>query len=188
MVIQKCEKSKKWIFSKNCLKLFVSGREKSAHFRAHYLFWPNTFCLAQTSANQETLLKYWFPRKLPKTKNDTFFSKKVFFLTRVKKWVLLTVFLKNCVFSENTFFIVFSENTAVAKKRYVEKQKIYEKLWVVFEHGKGVFLFVHALMLLWFVFVCLVKLQECLKSLFFLPNCLGFCGGGLFLFTWVWKV
>ena len=43
VVIQKCEKAKKWIFSKNCLTLFVSGREKNAHFRAHYLFWPNFF-------------------------------------------------------------------------------------------------------------------------------------------------
>ena len=34
---------KKWIFSKNCLTLFVSGREKNAHFRAHYLFWPKFF-------------------------------------------------------------------------------------------------------------------------------------------------
>ena len=34
------KKAKKWIFSKNCLTLFVSGREKKAHFRAHYLFWP----------------------------------------------------------------------------------------------------------------------------------------------------
>ena len=35
---------KKWIFSKNCLTLFVSGREiKNAHFRAHYLFWPKIF-------------------------------------------------------------------------------------------------------------------------------------------------
>ena len=46
---------KKWIFSKNCLTLFVSGREKkNAHFRAHYLFWP-TFFLDQNSAKQETL-------------------------------------------------------------------------------------------------------------------------------------
>ena len=44
VAIQKCEKAKKWIFSKNCLTLFVSGREKKkAHFRAHYLFWPNFF-------------------------------------------------------------------------------------------------------------------------------------------------
>ena len=32
VVIQKCEKSKKWIFSKNCLTLFVSGREKKRAF------------------------------------------------------------------------------------------------------------------------------------------------------------
>ena len=36
-------KNKKWILSKNCLTLFVSGREKNAHFRAHYLFWPKMF-------------------------------------------------------------------------------------------------------------------------------------------------
>ena len=35
---------KKWIFSKNCLTLFVSGREEqNAHFRAHSLFWPKMF-------------------------------------------------------------------------------------------------------------------------------------------------
>ena len=56
VVIQKCEKAKKWIFCKNCLTLFVSGREKSAHFRAHYLFRPKFF-LDQNSANQEKLKK-----------------------------------------------------------------------------------------------------------------------------------
>ena len=35
---------KNWIFSKNCLTLFVSGREtKNAHFRCNYLFWPKFF-------------------------------------------------------------------------------------------------------------------------------------------------
>ena len=35
---------KTWIFCKNWLTLFVSGREKkNAHFRAHYLFWPKFF-------------------------------------------------------------------------------------------------------------------------------------------------
>ena len=45
VVIQKCEKSKKcfFFFCKNCLTLFVAGREKNAHFRAHYLFWPKKF-------------------------------------------------------------------------------------------------------------------------------------------------
>ena len=37
------KKNQKWLFGKNCLTLFVSGREKNAHFRAHYLFWPNFF-------------------------------------------------------------------------------------------------------------------------------------------------
>ena len=41
VVIQKCEKAQKMDFCKNCLTLFVSGREKNAHFRAHYLFWPH---------------------------------------------------------------------------------------------------------------------------------------------------
>ena len=43
VVIQKVRKRKKQGFFKTCLTLFVSGREKNAHFRAHYLFWPKTF-------------------------------------------------------------------------------------------------------------------------------------------------
>ena len=39
----KIVKIKKWIFSKNWLTLFVSGREKKRGFRAHYLFWPKMF-------------------------------------------------------------------------------------------------------------------------------------------------
>ena len=48
VVIQKCEKSKKWIFSKNCLTLFVSGREKKRAFSctlsglAQNFFWTTT--------------------------------------------------------------------------------------------------------------------------------------------------
>ena len=34
----------------NCLTLFVSGREKNAHFRVHYLFWP-----AKTSFETKTV-------------------------------------------------------------------------------------------------------------------------------------
>ena len=51
----------------------------------------------------------------------------------------------NCVFeilcfSENTIFIVFSANTTFQKQKlHAEKQNIYEKLWVVFEHGQMVF-------------------------------------------------
>ena len=76
VVIQKCEKSKNWSFSKNCLTLFVSGREKNVHFRAHYLFWPKMFWTqtVRTGKHYETLLqKVCIQRKLPKTKSDTFF-------------------------------------------------------------------------------------------------------------------
>ena len=47
VVIQKCEKSKKWIFSKNSLTLFVSGREKKTAFSCTLsvlakFFWTKT--------------------------------------------------------------------------------------------------------------------------------------------------
>ena len=48
VVIQKCEKSKKWIFSKNSLTRFVSGREKKRAFSctlsvlAKMFFWTKT--------------------------------------------------------------------------------------------------------------------------------------------------
>ena len=48
VVIQKCEKSKTWIFSENCLTLFVSGREKKRAFSctlsvlAKNFFWTKT--------------------------------------------------------------------------------------------------------------------------------------------------
>ena len=45
---------KNGFLAKNCLTLFVSGREKNAHLRAHYLFWPKIF-LDQNSVNQEKL-------------------------------------------------------------------------------------------------------------------------------------
>ena len=45
----------------------------------------------------------------------------------------------------------------------LKKTKIYEKLWVVFEHGKKVFLFFFfkVLMLLWFVVCVFGKVATC---------------------------
>ena len=54
VVIQKCEKSKKWIFSKNCLTLFVSGREKKRAFSCTLSVLAKIF-LDQNSVNQEKL-------------------------------------------------------------------------------------------------------------------------------------
>ena len=99
VVIQNCEKSKKWIFSKNCLTLFVSGREKkNAHFRAHHLFWPNFF-FGPKQCKAGNTIKIGVSAEIvkkQKAKMTPFFGKGCF-STRLKKWVLLTVFLKSCV-------------------------------------------------------------------------------------------
>ena len=54
VVIQKCERSKKWIFSKNWLTLFVSGREKKRAFSCTLSVLAKFF-LDQNSVKQETL-------------------------------------------------------------------------------------------------------------------------------------
>ena len=58
-----------------------------------------------------------------------FFEKGVFFWHGWKKWVLLTVFLKSCVFSESTVFKLFSAKHSFSKTKTVwwKKQKSYEK-------------------------------------------------------------
>ena len=97
MVIQKYEKSKKGFF-KNCLTLFVSGREKNAHFRAHYLFWPNFF--TKTDRTTKHYKNRAFSGKCPKPKMTPFFWKRCFSIWS-KNWVLLIVFCKA------VFFLVF---------------------------------------------------------------------------------
>ena len=70
------KKQKKWIFSKNCLTLFVSGREtKNAHFRAHYLFWP-TFFFGPKQCKAENTTKIGVSADIAKNKYDTFFGEK----------------------------------------------------------------------------------------------------------------
>ena len=102
VVIQKCEKAKKWIFSKNCLTLFVSGREKNAHFRAHYLFWPKFFFGPKQCKPGKTI-KIVVSAEIAQNQKWHLFFEKGVFLTWVKKWVLLTVFLKSCVFLKALF-------------------------------------------------------------------------------------
>ena len=103
VVMQKCEKSKKWIFSKNCLTLFVSGREtKNAHFRCNYLFWPKFF-FGPKQCKAENTIKIGVSADIAKKTKMTPFLGKRCFLTWLKKWVLLTVFLKSCVFLKTQF-------------------------------------------------------------------------------------
>ena len=53
-IIQKCEKIKKRIFSKNCLTLFVSGKEKTRIF-VHTICFGKKVFFDQNSVNQEKL-------------------------------------------------------------------------------------------------------------------------------------
>ena len=105
-----------FFFCKNCLTLFVSGREKKAHFRAHYLFWPKSFFGPKQCKPGKTIKIVVSAEIGQNTKMTPFFGKKCF-LTWVKKWVLLTVFLKSCVFSENTILIVFSAKPSFSKAK-----------------------------------------------------------------------
>ena len=128
VVIQKCEKSKKWIFSKNWLTLFVSVREKKRAFSCTLSVLAKNFFGPKTVQTRKNYKNSGFSGNCPKPKMTPFFGKGCF-LTWVKKWVLLTVFFKSCVFLKTQFLSCFQQNTAFQKQKlYVEKkQKIFEK-------------------------------------------------------------
>ena len=129
VVIQKCEKKQKLkngFFAKIAWHHFGQEGRKNAHFRAHYLFWPNIF-LDQNSVNQEKLKKKsGFSGNCPKPKMTPFFENGVFW--HGWKSGFYCAFEKLC-FSGNTIFIVFSAKHSFSKAKMVcwKEQKIYEK-------------------------------------------------------------
>ena len=136
MVIQKCEKSKKWIFSKNFLTLFVSGREKKRAFSWHYLFWPKFFGPKQCKPGNT--IKIGVSAEIAQNQKLHLFFEKGVFLTWVKKWVLLTVLLKSCVFWKHYFYSVFSKHSfSKAKPVCWKKGKLWkiEGCFGIWQHG-----------------------------------------------------
>ena len=115
----KNEKNEKTGFSsKNCLTLFVSGREKNTHFRAHYLFWPNIF-RAKTVKTKKHNKDSGFSGNCPKPKKKLtpfFFRKRCFFGMGEKVVFTNCVFEKLCS-SENTNFIVRSAKPSSCSKK-----------------------------------------------------------------------
>ena len=93
---------KKWIFSKNCLTLFVSGREKKRAFSCTLSVLAKIFFWTKTVQSRKHYKNRGFSGNCQKAKMTPFFSKRCF-LTWLKKWVLLTVFLKSCVFLKTLF-------------------------------------------------------------------------------------
>ena len=133
VVIQKCENQKKWIFSKNWLTLFVSGREKNAHFHT-----------IKTGVSVEIAKKQ---------KWHLFFGKRCF-LTWLKKWVLLTVFLKSCVLLKTLF-----SKTACWKNN----RNLVKSSGLFLNMAKWCFggLFFEVLILKGLFLVCLALFQKC---------------------------
>ena len=90
---------KKWIFSKNWLTLFVSGREKNAHFRAHYLFWPKIFFGPKQCKPGKTIKKVVSAEIAQNQKWHLFLEKGAFVLNH-HVWFIFALYL---VF----FFLLF---------------------------------------------------------------------------------
>ena len=136
----KNEKMKKWIFSKNCLTLFVSGRQKTnAHFRAHYLFWANNF-LTKTVKTRKSSKINGFSGNCPKPKMTPFLKKVLFFDMGEKVGFTSCVLEKLCS-SENTMLIVFSAKHSSCNKKTL--CWITDNLWKIvgcfWTWRKGVF-------------------------------------------------
>ena len=93
---------KKWIFSKNCLTVFVSGREKKRAFSLQLSVLAKiSFGPKQCKAGNT--IKIGVSAEIAKKQKWHLFFEKGVFWHGWKKWVLLTVFLKSCVFLKTLF-------------------------------------------------------------------------------------
>ena len=85
VVIQKWKIEKNgFFFRKNCLPRFVSGREKNAHFRAHYQFWQKSVFWSKTVKTWKNYKNSGFSGNCPKPEMTPFFSKWCLFWHRWK--------------------------------------------------------------------------------------------------------
>ena len=152
--------------------LCQEGENKNAHFRCNYLFWPNFFW-TKTVQSRKNYKNRGFSGNCPKPKMTPFLWKRCF-LTWLKKRVLLTVFLKSCVFLKTLFYSVFSKTQFFRNKNCMLKKT--ENLWKIvgwfLNMAKWYFLgvcFFEVLILKGLFLVCLALFQKWLKMLVF-PN------------------
>ena len=179
-------KIKNGFFScKNCLTLFVSGREEKRAFSCTLSVLAKKTFLAQNSVNQKKTIKIVVSAEIAQNQKWHLFLEKGVFLTWVKKWVLLTVFLKSCVLLKTRFYSVI-RNTAFQKQNmYVEQNRNFMKnsglFFLTWHNGAFQVSFFEALMLLWCLFGVSGIVPKVLKVLcFFFPSFWGFCGVGYF--------
>ena len=114
-----CKHVKNGFFCKNCLTLFVSGREKKTRIFVHTICFGQNFFWTKTVQTRKNYKNSGFSGNCPKPKkNDTFSLKKVFFDMGEKVGFTNCVFEKLC-FCENTIFIVFSAKHSFSKAKTV---------------------------------------------------------------------
>ena len=161
----------------------MSGREKNAHFRAHYLFWPKIFFGPKQCKPGKTIKIVVSAEIAPNQKWHFFFAKGVFDMGE-KAGFTNCVFEKLC-FSENTIFIVFSAKHSFSKTKTVcwKNRKFMKNSGLFLNMAKWCFLGLlsEVLMLLWFVFGVFGIVPEVLNMFVVFPV-LGFLWGGLFFF------
>ena len=107
----------------------MSGREKNAHFRTHSLFWPKFFGPKQCKPG--STIKIVVSAEIAQHQKWHLFFWKRCLLIWVKKWVLLTVFLKSRVFlffRKHYFYSVFSKHSSCNTKIVCWKNR---KLWKI---------------------------------------------------------
>ena len=107
VVIQKWEKWKKWIFAKIAWHYLCQEGRKRA-FSCTLSVLAKTFFGPKQFKARKNYKNGGFNGNCPKAKMTPFSSKWCFW-TWVKKWVLLTVFLKSCALLKTLFYSVFSK-------------------------------------------------------------------------------
>ena len=138
-------KIKKMDFLQNLPDTICVRQGEKTRILVHTICFGQNFFWPKTVQTRKHYKNSGFSGNCPKPKMTLFFGKRCF-LKWVKKWVLLTVFLKSCVFfSENTIFIMFSEKHSSCNTNTVCKQK--QKIEMInsglfWAWQKGVFLFV----------------------------------------------
>ena len=162
-------KIKKWIFSKNCLTLFVSGREKKRAFSctlsvlAKNSFWPKTVQTRKHYKNSGS------SGNCPKPKMTPLFWEGVF----LHGWRsgFYCVFEKVFFFS---LFVVFSVKHSSCNTNFVcWERKCKKNSGLFLKMARRVFMFFFQA-LMWVCFLS-VEVASVLKMLVFLfPNFLGF--------------
>ena len=171
----KMRNMKKIDFFKNCLTLFVTGKEKNAHFRAHYLFWPKTFLGPKQWKPGKTIKDSGCSGNCPKPKMTPFFEKGV--LWHGWKIGFYSVFEKLCFIWKHYFYSVFSKTQQLQQKNCMLKktENIMKNSGLFMNMAKWCFFgfgFFEVLMVLWCV-LCVSGIVSKVLKMFVFPKCLG---------------